>query len=175
MKSNRKIITILFLLFFGIIIFACLLNSENEPAEFFDAKISNNFQGQKAIVHLDNSQIDSLKKLIVTEPKLEIVGDGYNGYVFYFWYKPETAGEIYIKGYEASNNISLTYSNLEENTLNEIQKGSENYVLFKGESIISEGTMGKYFPARFEVWFTSKNKSQKKVLEKLYIIDGWDR
>ncbi len=175
MYSNRKIISILLLLFFGAIIFGCLLNSKNGPAEFFSAKIPTNFQGQKAIVNFNNSQIDSLKKLIVTEPKLEIVGDGYSGYVFYFWYKPETAGEIYIKGYEATNNIPLSNSNLEENTLNEIQNGSENYVLFKGESIISEGTMEKYFPARFEVWFTSKNKSQKKVLEKLYIIDGWDR
>jgi hypothetical protein len=175
MNSNQKIIYILFLLIFGIIIIACLLNFENKPAEFFEAKISTNFQGKKPILNLDDSEIDSLKKIVVSEPKLEIVGDGYNGYVFYFWHKPETTGEIYIKGYEATKNIPLTYSNLEKNTLNKIKKGSENHELFKGESIISEGTMGKYFPARFEVWFKSKNNNQKKVMEKLYIIDGWDR
>ncbi|MGB0892714.1 MAG: hypothetical protein ACPGUU_10205, partial [Flavobacteriaceae bacterium] len=41
---------------------------------------------------------------------------------------------------------------------------------------IHEGTFGKFYPVRFELWFESfRTKKKMKLTEFQLLIDGWDR
>jgi hypothetical protein len=52
----------------------------------------------------------------------------------------------------------------------------DEFELYKGNTVIEEGTFEKYYPVRFELWFKSaQDGTEKKLTEKRYIIDGWDR
>ena len=131
---------------------------------------------EKPIDYLSQRQIDSIEKMPVDTNKILVVGSGYSGYDFYMWFKPREKGELYIKAYAEINNIRLSKQKLTNRTKNNILKPSNKYKLYKGNSVIYEGRLGKYYPARFELWFKSeKTGKERKVAEKIYLIDGWER
>ena len=100
--SLAKKITFGILIVVGLIIAWIFLglNAENqEEAKFHSIKIPENMNFDKPIEFLTNSQIDSLKSIVVSEEKIVVIGNGYNGYDFYMWHKPTDTGEIYIKAH----------------------------------------------------------------------------
>jgi len=147
---------------------------ENEISEIYDHNITD-FDFKKPIEYLTYSQIDSLNNLKVEKPKIEVVGTGYSGYEFYMWFKPKEKGELFIKGFELTENKQISKIKLYERTLNLIDSISDNILLFKGETTIDEGTFEKFYPVRFELWFKTKDGNNKKITEKIFLIDGWDR
>ena len=40
---------------------------------------------------------------------------------------------------------------------------------------ISEGDWGEYYAARIEVWFKDSNGKERKLMEKVYAVEGWMR
>ncbi|WP_299111658.1 hypothetical protein [uncultured Winogradskyella sp.] len=149
---------------------------EHEETKFYNIEIPKRLNFPKPIEFLTNQQIDSLKKLIISEEKIVVVGDGYNGYSFYMWHKPIEKGEIYIKAFELTQEVRLSEWNLSNKTKNKILKLNDNYKLYEGHTVISEGTFEHYYPTRFELWFKPFNSgNEKKLTEQNYIIDGWDR
>ncbi len=96
-------------------------------------------------------QIDSLKRIKVNDEKILVIGNGYGGYDFYMWHKPIEKGEIYIKAYELTQNVQLSECKLRNRTKNQILKLSNNYNLYKGTTVIDEGTFEQYYPTRFEL------------------------
>ncbi len=125
---------------------------------------------------MTNSQIDSLESIGVNQEKLLVVGNGYSGYDFYMWHKPIEPGKIYIRAFELTQNVQSTEEKLTERTKNEIVDLNNDYKLYKGSSVIYEGTFSNYYPTRFELWFKSKSSGvEKKLTDKNYLIDGWDR
>ena len=149
---------------------------DNEETKFYNIEIPNKLNFEKPIEFLKNQQIDSLKKIKVDNEKILIIGNGYSGYDFYMWHKPIEKGEIYIKAYELTQNIQLSEWKLSTRTKNTISELSDNYELYEGNTVIDEGTFGNYYPTRFELWFKSETSGiEKKLTEKNYVIDGWDR
>ncbi len=145
-------------------------------SKFYNIEIPDGEDYEKPIEYLDNKELNSLKSLIVNSEKLQIVGTGYGGYDFYMWHKPTEKGEIYIKAFETTKNQRLSERKLTNRTKNTISELSDDYKLFTGSTVIDEGTFEKYYPVRFELWFKSaEDGTEKKLIEKSYLIDGWDR
>ena len=171
------IFTIIFL-FIGFVFWLYFeVSNENQGEEkFYKIEIPENMKFEKPIEFLTNQQIDSLTKIKVSDEKIVVIGDGYSGYDFYMWHKPTEKGKLYIKAFELTQNIQLSELELSTRTENEITELGENYNLYIGNSLIYEGTFANYYPVRFELWFKPKNTEiEKKLTEKNYVIDGWDR
>lgn len=153
-----------------------LFAEDNEETKFYNIEIPENLTFEKPIEFLTYQQIDSLKKNRVNEEKILVIGDGYSGYNFYMWHKPIEKGEIYIKAFELTQNVQLSEWKLNNRTKHKISELSEDYIFYEGNTVIDEGTFEHYYPTRFELWFKSENSGiEKKLTEKSYIIDGWDR
>ena len=175
LKKIIAIILFLIVLIVGWFVFG-FFAIENEETKFYNIEIPDSLNYNKPIEFLTNQQIDSLKKLKVLREKILVIGDGYSGYDFYMWYKPTEKGEIYIKAFELTQNVQLSEWKLSQRTNNEISELSDNFKLYKGKTVIDEGTFEHYYPARFELWFKSKSTGiEKKITGKRYVIDGWDR
>ncbi|MFD1096108.1 hypothetical protein [Salegentibacter chungangensis] len=181
MTLTKKIfigIVTIIILFTGFVfwLYFEIVNENQEDEKFNNIEISENLNFEKPIQFLTNRQIDSLTKIKVNDEKIVVIGDGYNGYDFYMWHKPTEKGKLYIKAFELTKNIQLSELELNTRTESEISELGENYKLYTGNSLIYEGTLAHYYPVRFELWFKPKNSGiEKKLTEKKYVIDGWDR
>jgi hypothetical protein len=178
MKMLIKILTsigIAILILIGLI-FGLILYFTIKDISFNNIKVPEGKIYPKTTQFLSTVQLDSLKKLQIQSDKVVVVGTGYDGYDFYMWHKPTEEGEIYIKAFEITKGKRLSRKKLDARTKNTINKLSEEYILYTGNSVIDEGTFEKYYPVRFELWFKSlKDGSEKKLAESEYMIDGWDR
>ncbi len=177
--SSIKKVAFGILLVFGLIILWIIygLNAEDKEEEkFLTIKIPETMNFEKPVEFLTNSQIDSLESIDVKQAKIVVIGNGYNGYDFYMWHKPTEKGEILIKAFELTQNVQLSEEKLTERTKNEITDLDNVYKLYKGSSVIYEGSFSNFYPTQFELWFKSKSSGiEKKLAEKNYLIDGWDR
>ncbi|MFT5617213.1 MAG: hypothetical protein ACI85I_000429 [Arenicella sp.] len=162
--------------FFVCWILSVFLIEDYKEAKFHNIEIPTNLKFEKPIEFLTYRQIDSLKNTEINEAKILLIGSGYSGYSFYMWHQPTEKGEIYIKVFELTQNIQLSELDLRKRTTNKISELSNGYKLYKGKTVIGEGTFENYYPTRFELWFKSKNsRIENKLAEKKYLIDGWDR
>ena len=106
-------------------------------------------------------------------------------YQYKFWAKRIDKGKIYFKAFELTNNEELSSSRLPESSAIQVYNPTDTLVSFQmddGDSdygrtfTIYEGDWGKPYAARFELWFISDNGGrEKKLLEKNYKIEGWQR
>ena len=176
MNKTGKIISGIFLFFLAGFLFIIYdeMRYNKEISEIYDHDISD-FDFEKPVEYLNYSQIDSLNNLKPEKPKIEVIGTGYSGYDFYMWFQPKEKGELFIKGFELTENKQISEIKLNERTRNKIDSISNNFLLFKGRTTIDEGTFEKFYPVRFELWFNPKNGKGIKITEKKYLIDGWDR
>ncbi|MCH4824552.1 hypothetical protein ML462_15370 [Gramella lutea] len=177
MKKLLKILLVSGILF--IIIIAIMffhdLGSNEENLELYSHN-PKNFNFKKPIEYLDYHQLDSLKRLKIETAKIEVIGSGYSGYDFYMWHRPIEKGEIYIKAFELTENSPISLEKLSSRTNNKIETTGKNFKLYHGFTVIDEGTFEEYYPVRFELWFKQdKTNQEKKLTEKKYLIDGWDR
>jgi hypothetical protein len=98
-------------------------------------------------------------------------------YEYDLWLSKIEKGAVYLKIYEITHNDRLsekditTYSTVKvENSSDSIQRfGTINHFT------IYEGDWGKPYAARFEVWYKPNNGVEKKLTQKNYIIEGWQR
>lgn len=156
--------------------FGSIWNYSWQDSKFYNIEIPERENYQKPIEYLSNQQIDSLKSLKIDSEKIEIIGTGYSGYDFYMWHKPTEKGEIYIKAFEITRNQRLSEWKLTNRTKNTVTDLTDDFKVFTGRTVIDEGTFEKFYPARFELWFKSAmDGTEKKLTEKSYLIDGWDR
>ncbi|MFV8226902.1 hypothetical protein [Christiangramia aquimixticola] len=164
------IIVFVFWLFFEI------LNDNEDDKIYYGIEIPENMKFDKPIEYLSFKQIDSLHNLKVEQEKILVIGSGYSGYDFYMWHKPDDKGKLFIKAFELTQNIQLSEWKLSTRTENEITKLENNYKIYTGSTVIDEGTFENFYPVRFELWFKSNQSGkEKKMTEKNYVIDGWDR
>jgi len=87
-------------------------------------------------------------------------------------------GTIYLKVYEITQNTPLSADHLRKTTALRVHNSSGKLQIFSTQRhfTIYEGDWGKPYAARFEVWYKSDSDSDvKKLLEKNYIIEGWQR
>jgi len=167
------LIIIIFLIFIGIFFYYTY-----QDYQFGSYEIPEKYEYlEKPISFLNYAQKDSLHHIHKESNDLLVVGDGYNGYTFYSWYQPNSKGILFIKGYETERNIELMPNLLKERTSIHVDVTDNLYQLRSEETAIHEGTFDKFYPARFELWFQSNNEMLPavKIIEKEYLIDGWDR
>ncbi len=178
MKQMKKVLitaSVIIALLFGWIIID-LFNVNFQEKRFYNVQIPDNLNFDKPIQILTQSQGDSLENIKVNKATILVYGSGYSGYDFFMWHKPIEKGEIFIKAYELTQNIMLSEWKLTNRTKNKITKLSNDFDLFYGRTVIDEGTFEHYYPVRFELWFKSDSSGlEKKLIEKSYVIDGWDR
>lgn len=107
------------------------------------------------------------------------VRNGFQGgmYRYDFSYGPLPAGEIYLKCFEVTENIPLSEKRIRKASRVEIsQTKSFSKLVDKQEFTIYEGVWDDYYAARVEVWFKdAKTKEEKKLVEKVYRVEGWQR
>ena len=98
-------------------------------------------------------------------------------YLYDFSYGPLPAGEIYLKCFEATENIPLSETRISKASRVEIKPTKTfSKLVDKQEFTIYEGVWGDYYAARIKVWFKdAKTKEEKKLIEKVYRVEGWMR
>lgn len=160
-----------------ILVFFCIFNNQcSKNVDIFEnSKFKNSLNLPKTKETRSFNQLEDLYKISTTKDSLIVNGDGYSGYQFLIFHKPLEKGNLFIKAFEMTTNTPLSVEeNLKEKTTIKIDSISNKTKMFKRTATIYEGTMGKFYPARFELWFKSKKK-EIKLLDKEYMIDGWDR
>ena len=98
-------------------------------------------------------------------------------YVYDFYYPRLPDGTVYLRCYEATENILLSSSSIEKDSkVSVISHNSFNKIVNHKEFHIYEGDWGDYYAVRVEVWHhdTSTGKDSKLV-EKTYRMEGWMR
>ena len=107
------------------------------------------------------------------------IWDGSQGgiYNYDFYYGPLPAGEIYLKCFEVTEDIPLSDYRLKKASMVQINGTSTfSKLVDKQEFTIYEGVFHDYYAARIEVWFKdAKTGDEKKLLEKVYRVEGWMR
>ncbi len=170
LKALIKVISIIILIPVLIII-ALLFYDSYDELKFIDIEIPIEMNFKKPKNKINIEKLTRNKK-----EHIEVTGNGWAGYNFYMWHKPDEEGELYVKAIELTQKVKLSESRLQEKTKNIIKSKSDNFKLYEGKSLIYEGTFENYYPVRFEMWFRSKkNNEEKKLAENYYLIDGWDR
>ncbi|MEI6137721.1 MAG: hypothetical protein WCP85_00570 [Mariniphaga sp.] len=99
-------------------------------------------------------------------------------YKFDFWTGKIECGTIYLKAYEITQDYPLSVNRLPKESSIRINNDTDHILRFGTASdlTIYEGDFGKPYAARFEVWFKPETgKQEKKLIEKNYIIEGWQR
>ena len=123
---------------------------------------------------LSTSEVDTLD----SKSWLVLWNDIQGGiYKYDFYYSPLPAGEIFLKCYEATENIPLSVKEIEERSKVQIDStASFTQLVNKQQFSIYEGDWEDYYAARIEVWFKDAATGQeKKLLEKVYRVEGWTR
>lgn len=91
---------------------------------------------------------------------------------------PGEPGRIYLKAFEVTKGTPLSETRLTERSNEWVGWSSDPDELFLSNTdfTIYEGDWGKPYAARFEVWFQpDAGAPERKLLEKVYKIEGWQR
>lgn len=101
-------------------------------------------------------------------------------YTYAVWTRRIEKGKIYLKAFEVTENEPLSVDRLKERSIIEVYNPTDSIVKssMKNETefTIYEGDWGKPYAARFELWFKPDNGGkERKLLEKNYEIEGWQR
>ncbi len=85
---------------------------------------------------------------------------------------------IYLKAFEVTKNYPLSVDSLKEYSNEWVGWSNNPSELFFSNTnfTIYEGDWGKPYAARFEVWFVpDSGASERKLTEKVFKIEGWQR
>lgn len=94
------------------------------------------------------------------------------------WINPGEPGMVYLQAYEATQGTPLSANRLKETSNEWIGWSANPEELFLSNTHITiyEGDWGKPYAARFEVWFVPDSGApERKLLEKVFQIEGWQR
>ena len=99
-------------------------------------------------------------------------------YEIEIWINPGEAGTVYLKAFEVTRGTQLSRRRLREDS-NEKTGWSEdpNELFYSNTNVtIYEGDWGDPYAARFELWFVpDSGQTERKLLERVFKIEGWQR
>jgi len=98
-------------------------------------------------------------------------------YTYDFYYGPLPAGEIFLRCFEVTENIPLSEDRLTRSSKVKINRTkSFSKLVNEQQFTIYEGVWKDYYAARIEVWFkNAATQEEKKLVEKVYRVEGWQR
>jgi hypothetical protein len=91
---------------------------------------------------------------------------------------PGEPGMIYLKAFEVTRGTALSERKLKESTSEWVGWSDLPHEMFFATNnfTIYEGDWDQFYAARFEVWFVPYARGpERKLLEKVYKIEGWQR
>ena len=94
------------------------------------------------------------------------------------WANPGEPGMIYLKAFEVTKGTRLSEDRLKEKSNEWIGWSADpGEVFFSNTTFtIYEGDWGRPYAARFEVWFVpDSGGAERKLMEKVFKIEGWQR
>ena len=105
--------------------------------------------------------------------------NGFQGglYNYSLYYPALPDGEVFLRCFEATENIELSASRLREASTVEVKDHAGfGWVAQKQMFTIYEGDWEDYYAARIEVWHKNGSSGEEtKLLEKTYRVEGWMR
>lgn len=176
MKSFKLILLIIGLLIFSVIgwIIFETIHFHYQESQYYNIKLPEGLKLEKPQDSITDHKIGLIESKIIYDTL--IVSGGGGSYNLYYWHRLREKGEIYIRAFEITQNIELSKDMLYKKTSRRIESVSGEIKFFEANSLIHEGTFGKYYPASFEIWFQGDNNEEPiKLTETKYLIDGWDR
>ncbi len=128
-------------------------------------------------VNMDNySRPDSVLNLDRTQPDLVLYNSFQPGiYEYDFWIGNIESGNIYLRIFEITQDEELSSDNVKMDSEISISNSSNRIARFSSKRFtIYEGDWGKYYAARFEVWFKPAiGGEERKIFQKNFKIEGW--
>ncbi|HAL91834.1 MAG TPA: hypothetical protein DCM68_02260 [Verrucomicrobia bacterium] len=94
------------------------------------------------------------------------------------WLNPGEPGMVYLKAFEVTKGTPLSRERLKEKSNEWVgwSDDPEEQFFSNTHFTIYEGDWGKPYAARFEVWFVPDSGApERKLLEKAFKIEGWQR
>jgi len=94
------------------------------------------------------------------------------------WANPGEPGLVYLKAFEVTRHTRLSASDLREYSNERIGWSDDPNELFYSNTSITiyEGDWGQPYAARFELWFVpDSGRAERKLLERVFKIEGWQR
>jgi hypothetical protein len=125
--------------------------------------------GEDATALVDSTESDTF---------LQIWNDFQGGMYMYDFYHPALEeGWIYLRCYEATENIPLSPERISEASMVATPSTTSfSKVVEKQCFTIYPGDWGDYYAARIEVWHKdAKTGKERKLMEKVYRVEGWMR
>lgn len=112
-------------------------------------------------------------------PEIELVRGMQGGiYVAYGYVNPSEQGHVYLKAFEATTNQRLSAGRISERSTEHVgwSDDPDEMFFYNTEVTVYEGSWGVYYPARFELWFVPVSGGpERKLVEKIFMIEGWQR
>ena len=98
-------------------------------------------------------------------------------YEYSLYYPALLDGEVYLRCFEATENIELSASRLHEASTVEVKNHNGFGLVAQRQMFtIYEGDWDDYYAARIEVWHRDASTGKEtKLLEKTYRVEGWMR
>ncbi|MDR6487025.1 hypothetical protein J2799_001510 [Chryseobacterium vietnamense] len=147
------------------------------PYDFFaeELKIPKNIKFEKPL------KLDDEKDRVYSHQQDVILYDYFQPGLYkydLFLHKIEK-GRIYLKIFEITKNQILSEKSIKAKSQIEVENKTDELKRFelKDNFTIYEGDWGQFYGSRIEVWFKPDdvNKSERKLITKNYIVQGWMR
>lgn len=145
-----------------------------------DLKIPNNISISEPInLNVGENRPDTINKMPLENFRLQLYNSFQPGLFEYdIWINSKESGLAYLKAFEITKNIELSFARLKKRSTIRIENTNDSIKRFGTKDIftIYEGDWGKPYAARFELWFKPDNGgNERKIAEKNYKIEGWQR
>lgn len=128
---------------------------------------------------LDSSQHEGMQVDSLDSNSYLQVWNGIQGgiYTYDFFYPSLPDGTIFLRCYEATEDLPLSEDRLPEQSSVYVEATDHfSQLVNQKEFTIYEGDWEDYYAARIEVWFRdTATKQERKLYEKIYRVEGWMR
>lgn len=99
-------------------------------------------------------------------------------YNFAFYWPALEDGEIYLRCFEVTENIELSKDRMKPRTITQVSNHNafgQIVVPNHKDFTIYEGDWEDYYAVRVEVWYKPTKGKARKLMEKVYRMEGWMR
>ena len=97
-------------------------------------------------------------------------------YKYSIFLPPLGNGNVHLKGFEAVTDFALTVEEKHQKIQVPVSSNTEFGEIASGEFTLYEGVWNEPYAVRLELWFEdSESHESKKLMEKIYKLEGWMR
>lgn len=125
---------------------------------------------------LSPAVISAVQAAPPTEPDFLLRRMGGGRYELEAWVNPGEPGAVAVRAFEFSTNTRLSPERITQRSRVRVEAAvGESLLPARTEFTIYEGNGGDDYAARIELWFTPDLGRPRKLLERVYRVEGWMR